>query len=99
MNNMTRRHATKLIGAGVGALVLPIRATHGQATSESPTMLTRAISSSGEKLPVIGLGTWNVFDVDLTPTNEKQFGDVLGRFVNLGGPATDPSPMRGGAEG
>lgn len=98
MNNMTRRHATKLIGAGAGALVLPIRATHGQATSESPTMLTRTISSSGEKLPVIGLGTWNVFDVDLTPTNEKQLGDVLALFVKLGGRVIDSSPMYGRAE-
>ena len=98
MNNMTRRHATKLIGATAGALVLPIRTTHGQATSESSAMLTRAIPASGEKLPVIGLGTWNVFDVDLTPANEKQLGDVLSLFVKLGGRVVDSSPMYGRAE-
>ena len=39
---------------------------HDKAKSESSTMLTRIIPSSGEKLPVIGLGTWQAFDVDLT---------------------------------
>jgi aryl-alcohol dehydrogenase-like predicted oxidoreductase len=61
-------------------------------------MLTRAIPSSGEKLPAIGLGTWNVFDVDLTPANEKQLGDVLSSFVKLGGRVIDSSPMYGRAE-
>ena len=40
-------------------------------------MVTRSIPSSGEKLPVIGLGTWSVFDVDLTPENRTQLGEVL----------------------
>ena len=98
MNNMTRRHATKLIGAGTAGLILPIRASNGQAASELSAMLTRAIPATGEKLPVIGLGTWNVFDVDLTPANEKQLGDVLSLFVKLGGRVIDSSPMYGRAE-
>jgi len=98
MNNMTRRHATKLIGAGAGGLVLPIRASSGQTSTESSTMLTRAIPATGEELPVIGLGTWNVFDVDLTPANERQLGDVLSLFVKLGGRVIDSSPMYGRGE-
>jgi aryl-alcohol dehydrogenase-like predicted oxidoreductase len=94
MNNMTRRHATKLIGGAAAGLVLPNR----QGRAESSTMLTRAIPSSGEKLPVIGLGTWNVFDLDLTPANEKRFSDVLSLFVKLGGRVIDSSPMYGRAE-
>src|SRR5205085_1977837 len=65
---------------------------------ESSQMLTRAIPSSGEKLPVIGLGTWNVFDVDLDAQKEKQLSDVLARFVELGGKVVDSSPMYGRAE-
>ena len=34
-------------------------------------MLTRAIPSTGEKLPVIGLGTWQTFDI----------GDIAGFFL------------------
>jgi diketogulonate reductase-like aldo/keto reductase len=61
-------------------------------------MLTRAIPSSGEKLPVIGLGTWQAFDVDLTSDSRKQLGDVLSLFVKLGGRVIDTSPMYGRAE-
>jgi len=61
-------------------------------------MLTRAIPSTGEKLPVIGLGTWQAFDVDLTADNRRQLGDVLSLFVKLGGRVIDTSPMYGHAE-
>jgi aryl-alcohol dehydrogenase-like predicted oxidoreductase len=79
-------------------LLLPISASHGDTLSESSAMLTRAIPSSGEKLPVIGLGTWEVFDVHLTPDREKQLGDVLSLFVKLGGRVVDSSPMYGRSE-
>lgn len=95
---MTRRQATKLIGAGAAGFVVPIGASHGKVAPELSTMLTRAIPSTGEKLPVIGLGTYNVFDVDLTPANQKQLGDVLSLFVKLGGRVIDSSPMYGRAE-
>lgn len=94
MNNMTRRRATKLIGGAAAGLVLP----NPPARADSSTMLARAIPSTGEKLPVIGLGTWNVFDVDLTSANEKQLGDVISSFVKLGGQVVDSSPMYGRAE-
>ena len=95
---ITRRKATRLIGVGAAGLCLPVRASRAQAKAESPTMLTRAIPSSGENLPVIGLGTWQAFDVDLTADNRKQLGDVLSLFVKLGGRVIDTSPMYGRAE-
>ena len=77
---------------------MPLRASQAQAKTESATMLTRAIPSSGEKLPVIGLGTWQAFDVELTSDNRKQLGDVLSLFLKLGGRVIDTSPMYGHAE-
>lgn len=62
-------------------------------------MISRTIPSSGEKLPVIGLGTWSVFDVDLTPANRPQLGEVLSLLVKRGGRVIDSSPMYGRAEG
>src|SRR5262249_40783841 len=79
-------------------LVLPIQASRGQAASETSAMLKRTIPSSGEKLSVIGLGTWNVFDVNLTADKEAQLGEVLSLFVKLGGQMIDSSPMYGRAE-
>jgi aryl-alcohol dehydrogenase-like predicted oxidoreductase len=95
---MTRREAARLIGATAGGLLLPIEPAHAQAKAESSAMLTRAIPSTGEKLPVIGLGTWQAFDVDLTADNRRQLGDVLSLFVKLGGRVIDTSPMYGHAE-
>jgi aryl-alcohol dehydrogenase-like predicted oxidoreductase len=97
-NQITRREATKLIGVSAAGLLLPVRASRAQTKSESSTMLTRAIPSSGEKLPVIGLGTWRTFDVDLTSDNRRQLGDVLSLFMKLGGRVVDTSPMYGRAE-
>jgi diketogulonate reductase-like aldo/keto reductase len=96
--NFTRREAAKLIGASATGLLLPIRASRAQSKTESSTMLMRAIPSSGEKLPVIGLGTWRTFDVDLTLDNRRQLGDVLSLFIELGGRVIDTSPMYGRAE-
>src|SRR5437899_3113724 len=95
---MTRREATRLIGVSAAGLCLPVRALRAQAKAESSTMLTRAIPSTGEKLPVIGLGTWQAFDVDLKSDNRRQLGDVLSLFVKLGGRVIDTSPMYGRAE-
>jgi aryl-alcohol dehydrogenase-like predicted oxidoreductase len=98
VNQITRREATRLIGAGAAGLFLPVRASHAQTKTESSTMLTRPIPSSGEKLPVIGLGTWQKFDVDLTSDTRRQLGDVLSLFMKLSGRVIDTSPMYGRAE-
>jgi diketogulonate reductase-like aldo/keto reductase len=97
-NRITRREATRLIGAGMAGVLLPASASRGQAKAESSAMLTRAIPSSGERLPVIGLGTWRTFDVDLTTDNRRQIEEVLSLFVKLGGRVIDSSPMYGRAE-
>ncbi|HEY3661273.1 MAG TPA: aldo/keto reductase, partial [Candidatus Udaeobacter sp.] len=93
---MTRREAAKIIGGTAAGLISPIIA---RAASESSAMLTRIIPSSGEKLPVIGLGTWRAFDVDLSADVRRQLADVLSLFVKLGGRMIDSSPMYGRAEG
>jgi diketogulonate reductase-like aldo/keto reductase len=98
MSRITRREAAKLIGATTAGLLLPINAPRAQTKSESSEMLMRSIPASGEKLPVIGLGTWKVFDVDLTPENEKQLSDVLSLFVRMGARVIDSSPMYGRSE-
>src|SRR6266702_5300437 len=98
-SNLTRREASKLIGAGAAGLLLQIPTSRAQAAGQSSSMLARAIPSSGEKHPVIGLGTWNVFDVDLTPENRRQLEEVMSLFVKRGGRVIDSSPMYGRAEG
>ena len=93
---MTRREATKVIGGTAAGLFLPITAR--AANESSSAMMTRSIPSSGEKLPVIGLGTWQAFDVGLTADSRRQLEDVLSLFVKFGGRVIDSSPMYGRAE-
>lgn len=61
-------------------------------------MLSRPIPSSGERLPVIGLGTWQTFDVGESAAKRAPLEAVLDAFVELGGSVVDSSPMYGRSE-
>ena len=60
-------------------------------------MITRTIPKSREELPVIGLGTWQTFDVE-TERERRPLAEVLDRFSAAGGRVIDSSPMYGRAE-
>jgi len=59
-------------------------------------MLSRPIPSTGEPLPVLGLGTWQTFDV--ADAAVRPLTDVLQTFHRAGGRLIDSSPMYGQAE-
>jgi diketogulonate reductase-like aldo/keto reductase len=61
-------------------------------------MLTRQIPASGEEIPVIGLGTWQTFDVGPRAPERAALQEVLRAFVEPGGRLIDTSPMYGNAE-
>lgn len=61
-------------------------------------MLTRPIPSSGEHLPLIGLGTWQTFDAGPSPSERAPLEEVLREFVSHGGRLIDSSPMYGNSE-
>ena len=69
----------------------------GGAGAASP-LLSRSIPSSGETIPVVGLGTWRVFDVGSSPSERRPLKDVLENLLELGGRVVDSSPMYGAAE-
>ena len=94
-NHITRRTATRLIGGATAAAFLP----SWRSRKRNGTMLTRPIPSTGEKMPVIGLGTWQVFDVSGSANELRSLKEVLSRLVQLGGKMIDTSPMYGRAEG
>jgi len=62
------------------------------------TMDTRPIPSTGERLPVIGMGTWQTFDVGADPEARRGLAEVLGELVAAGGTVVDSSPMYGRSE-
>ena len=71
----------------------------GWARGEGTASLhTRPIPSTGEALPVLGLGTWQTFDVGRAPEERAPLEEVLAAFAAAGGKLVDSSPMYGRAE-
>src|SRR5260370_17923335 len=96
-DTISRRRAAKLIGATAASAFLPIGTSRIYAADES--RLTRSVPSTGEKLPVIGLGSAVTVDVLPGSPQLKPLGEVLALFVKHGGKVIDSSPMYGNAEG
>ena len=95
-NRLTRRDALKLGAlAGTGlALHQPLLAA--AAESAPLPLITKPIPSTGEKLPVIGLGT-NAYGVT-SPEDLAARKDVLRRMPELGGTVVDTAPGYGRSE-
>jgi len=92
---MDRRQALRFLAASPLAAAWPARPQQAQA----PSIHTRPIPASGERIPVVGLGTWLTFDVGGGATRERHVrGDVLRAFLAAGGRLVDSSPMYGSSE-
>ena len=82
------------VGLPLAALALP--PVLAQAASEA-AILTRAIPSTGERLPAVGLGTASVFDRDDSETRRRAT-DVVQALVTGGGRLIDTGSTYGDAE-
>lgn len=81
------------------ALMAAAAAGGGAPGAGASAIVERAIPSSGERIPAVGLGTWRTFDVGGAAAERDPLRDVLKQFVALGGRVIDSSPMYGAAEG
>ena len=61
-------------------------------------ILKRAIPSTGEQVPVIGMGSWITFNVGEDEELRDQRLQVLQTFFDRGGGVIDSSPMYGSSE-
>lgn len=61
-------------------------------------MATRAIPSTGEALPIVGLGTWITFNVGNDPVALDNCAGVVRAFFEFGGRVIDSSPMYGSSQ-
>jgi diketogulonate reductase-like aldo/keto reductase len=59
------------------------------------TVATRAIPATGERLPVIGMGSWITFNVGESRELRNERAEVLQTFFDRGGSVIDSSPMYG----
>ena len=94
---MNRRDALRLFAMAAGMPHVGGIA-QGAKTIVTPSMNAKKIPSSGEMLPVIGLGTWQTLDVGADAAARAPLQAVLREFVALGGKLIDSSPMYGRSE-
>ena len=74
---------TFLAGTAAGLAGAALGAGGGSAERKPAPLIQRKIPSSGEKIPALGLGTWQTFDV--TGERIAAVKPVLDRFLALGG--------------
>jgi diketogulonate reductase-like aldo/keto reductase len=89
---LNRRALLSGMAAGAAAYLLPQR-VHAQAA-----LITRAVPSSGEALPVVGLGSWITFNVGNDRVARDSCAEVMRAFFAAGGRMIDSSPMYGSSQ-
>jgi len=86
-----------LRGLAVAGLGLAGAGT-AEGTSPPKPLIERTIPKSGERIPAIGLGTWQTFDVGAGEAERAGPREVLKLFAAAGARVIDSSPMYGRAE-
>jgi len=90
IKNPARRRALQFLAAST---VLPMTAT-----AQPHAMIKRPIQKSSELLPVVGIGTYDTFNVGPNAPERAELQQVLQEFTALGGTVIDSSPMYAEAE-
>ena len=89
----SRRNVLKILG--ISSLTPSVAL---QASNIGNNMARRVIPSTGELLPVIGLGTSRVFDTNLSQSSLNPRKKIVKALLDHGGSLIDTSPMYGMAE-
>ncbi|GMQ89011.1 MAG: aldo/keto reductase [Gammaproteobacteria bacterium] len=90
----SRREAlTLMLGAGIGMATGRLGAEPA-----GDDLILRTIPHGGERIPVVGLGSSDTFEVGASDAQRAPVREVLKRYVELGGSVVDTSPMYGTAE-
>jgi diketogulonate reductase-like aldo/keto reductase len=90
---LTRRSLLGGLAATAAAVLRP-----SAALSQQRAVFTRPIPSSGEALPVIGLGSWITFNVGDDVAARDGCTGVMRAFFGAGGRMIDSSPMYGSSQ-
>lgn len=89
----TRRQTLKIIATGIATATLVPQAL----LASSDRLVRKPIPSSGQTIPVIGMGTWRTFNVGDDEQLRLERTRVLEAFFEHGGGMVDCSPMYGSA--
>jgi diketogulonate reductase-like aldo/keto reductase len=94
---MDRRRFCSAFAAGATAALGSGVSLHAMSAESFGSLIERAIPSGGEKLPAVGLGTWQVFDISA----DKELDEgraTLKALAEGGARVVDSSPMYGRSE-
>jgi aryl-alcohol dehydrogenase-like predicted oxidoreductase len=92
--NLNRRELLKMgVCAGASALLRP-----GSLLAQPEPLIQKKIPSTGETIPVVGVGTARRYEEITTETAKAPLRDTLRQFKELGGKVIDSSPTYGTAE-
>ena len=89
----TRRTFVRASLATAAATLLPI-----SVRAEDGLPARRAIPSTREAIPIVGLGTWITFNVGDDPVLRDECAGVMAAFFEAGGRMIDSSPMYGSSQ-
>ncbi|MDI5986491.1 aldo/keto reductase [Halomonas sp. M4R5S39] len=68
------------------------------ALAQRPEPLAREVPAIGERLPLVGLGSWITFNVGDDPVLLEECTAVMAQFFAMGGRMIDSSPMYGSSQ-
>lgn len=94
---LTRREILALMG-GLAPALLSIAAAPAAVAATTAPLVTRPIPKTGERLPVVGLGTSRVFDVGDDATQRAALLKVIRALIAGGGKVIDTASAYGRAE-
>ncbi|MFQ5954252.1 MAG: aldo/keto reductase, partial [Kiloniellales bacterium] len=98
MKRTKRELSRRALLTAIGALGVAVRFGSGRAFAASRPVLTKPVPATGERLPVIGMGSWITFNVGDDSSLRAQRLKVLEAFFDAGGAVIDSSPMYGSSE-
>jgi aryl-alcohol dehydrogenase-like predicted oxidoreductase len=91
---VTRREALKVATGSAAALLM----SSGRLGAQPEPLIERTIPSSGERVPVIGVGTARRWEKVTTPAEMAPLREVLRQLAERGGKVVDTAPSYGAAE-
>src|SRR3712207_4105764 len=86
--HLSRRSFLGSLAATGATLLRPVTGT-----AQTQSVMTRSIPSTGEALPLVGLGTWITFNVGNDIEARDSCAEVMRVFFAASGRMIDSSPM------
>jgi len=95
--HLSRRSFLLSVSALALAPFTPFKSIFAADAKASP-IIKKIIPSSGELLPVVGMGSWKTFDVGRDEADRARCVKILQTFFDRGGGLIDSSPMYGSSQ-